>query len=459
MTILYFNDLEAGWDTTGDQIQVLSRLAGTVKRIRKENEKQGLPTLVLASGDVFSGGSLSFLFQGEAEIEALNAMSIDAMVAGDHLLDGGERQIVKLRERARFPILASNILLPSLQVNPLEPYTVRAWGGRQVAIVGFTSGSALGRTSEIVVTDPLSEAQKLLPRLRQRAELVIGLSHADLSANLLLAERAKGLDLLIGGLSLPRSEGARTVGRCLVSQTHPAGPALVRLDFTLQKDRFEHAVTQVVTIDRDAPVDSSVTGVLEEYRKAAQEVGKTKIAEGMKKLPALGPSEYPWETDLGDLVADAVRERLDLPIAIVNSRTIRAGLPFGPVTVADVFQAISPRVRLASLEIRGSTLAEVLETSVSAKCPDFLQASGVQVDIGLGRVVGLWAGRDTIVPERWYAVATTDSVLMGSCYDKLKRGRDFVNYDLYLAQVVLDYLRERKTIGTETETRFRVRTK
>jgi 5'-nucleotidase/UDP-sugar diphosphatase len=183
------------------------------------------------------------------------------------------------------------------------------------------------------------------------------------------------------------------------------------------------------------------------------------VAEGKKKLPALGPSEVPWETDLGNLVADAMRERLGLPIALVNSSAIRSGLPFGPVTVADVFQAISPRTRLAALELKGSTLSEILETSVSSKCPDFLQASGLSVDVGLGRVVGLRAGGDPIVPDRWYAVATTDSAVVKSSYDEFKKGRDYQSYDLSLAQVVLEYLRERKTIGTETEIRFRVRTK
>lgn len=462
MTILFFNDLEAGWDSTAEGaggLGGLARLAGVVKRIKAENEKQGIPTLVFASGDVFTGGSLAFLFQGEAEVDALNAMGVDAMVAGDHFLGYGEKQLVRLRDRATFPLLASDILLSSLQVNPLEPYVVRNWGGRQVAILGFSSGSVLTGKSEIVVTDPFREAEKLLPRLRGRAELVIGLSHEDFTTNLALAERSKGMDILVGGLSFPRSEAPRQVGRCLVSQGYTRGIILQRLDFVLEKDRIGHAVNQVIPIERDIPPDSAVVRALSGYESRSREAGKVRVAEGKKKLPALGPSEVPWETDLGNLVADAMRERLGLPIALVNSSAIRSGLPFGPVTVADVFQAISPRTRLAALELKGSTLTEILETSVSSQCPDFLQASGLSVDVGLGRVVGLRAGGDTIVPDRWYAVATTDSAVVKSCYDPFKKGRDYQSYDLSLAQVVLDYIRERNTIGTETEIRFRVRTK
>lgn len=459
MTILYFNDLEAGWDSTGDGLGSLARLAGAVKRIREENSRQGIPTLVLVPGDVFSGGSLAFLFQGEAEVEALNAMGVDAMVAGDHFLGYGERQLVRLRDRARFPFLSSNILLSSLQVNPLEPFVVRNWGGRQVAILGFSSGNVLFGKSEIVVTDPFQQAEKLLPRIRQRAEFVIGLSHQDFAANLALAERVKGLDILVGGLSFPRSEAPRQVGRCLVCQSHERGVTLSRLDFTQEKDKIGHAVSQAIPIGKDDPPDSAVAQALAGYDKRRREAGKVKVAEGKKKLPALGPSEIPWETDLGNLVADAVRERLGRPIALVNSVAIRAGLPFGPVTVADVFQAISPRVRLAALELRGSTLAEILETSVSSKCPDFLQASGLSADVGLGRVVGLWAGGDTIVPDRWYSVATTDSAVVKNCYDRFKNGRDYVSYDLSLAQVVLDYIKSKQTIGEETDVRFHVRIK
>jgi len=459
MTILYFNDLEAGWDTSGNGLEELSRLAGTVKRIREENAKQGIPTLVLASGDVFSGGSPSFLFQGEAEVEALNAIGVDAMVAGDHFLGYGERQLVRLRDQAKFPFLSSNLLLPSLQVNPLEPFVVRNWGGRQVAILGFSSGNVLFGKSEIVVTDPFSAADKFLPMLRGRADLVIGLSHEDFLTNLTLAERARGLDILVGGLSFPRSEAPRQVGRCLVCQSHAWGVTLGRLDFTLEKGKIEHAVSQGILIGKDGPQDSMVTRALAGFESKSREAGKVKVAEGKKKLPALGPSEVPWETDLGNLVADAVRERLGLPIALVNSSAIRTGLPFGPVTVADVFQAISPRVRLAALELKGSTLAEVIETSVSSKCPDFLQASGLSAEVGLGRVVGLWAGGDAIVPDRWYSVATTDSAVVKNCYDQFKNGRDYVSYDLSLAQVVLDYIKNKQTIGAETDVRFHVRTK
>ncbi len=310
MTILYFNDLDAGWDSTGEGLGGLARLAGAVKRIREENVRQGIPTLVLVSGDVFMGGSLAFLFQGQAEIEALNAMGVDAMVAGDHFLGYGEGQLVRLRDRAAFPLLGSNLLLSSLQVNPLEPYVVRNWGGRQVAILGFSSGSVLSGKSEIVVTDPFREAEKLIPRLRQRAELVIGLSHGDFTTTLALAERAKGMDILVGGLSFPRSEAPRQVGRCLVSQGYARGITLQRLDFVLEKDRIGHAVSQAIPIEKNAPQDSAVARALSSYESRIREAGKIRVAEGKKKLPALGPSEFPWETDLGNLVADAVRERL-----------------------------------------------------------------------------------------------------------------------------------------------------
>jgi hypothetical protein len=94
-------------------------------------------TLVLSTGDHFSGPSISSFFQGEPTAEAMSRMGYAASGMGNHELDFGREQFDKLREMGGFPYLSANIRPPAKKADKpydlgLKPWTIFERGGVKI---------------------------------------------------------------------------------------------------------------------------------------------------------------------------------------------------------------------------------------------------------------------------------------------------------------------------------------
>ena len=105
LTVLFFNDLHGHLlpftvkQEDGSRVEVggIARMATLIKRIRAENEKREARTLVLVAGDILQGTPMSTVFRGQPDVEALNAMGVDAMVVGNHEFDQGVAELRRLQ--------------------------------------------------------------------------------------------------------------------------------------------------------------------------------------------------------------------------------------------------------------------------------------------------------------------------------------------------------------------------
>ena len=107
-------------------------------------------TLVLSTGDHFSGPSISSVFQGAPVAEAMARMGYAASGMGNHELDFGREQFDKLRDAGGFPYLSANIRPPASKSDKeydlgLKPFTIVQRGGVKIGVVAL-SASNVART-------------------------------------------------------------------------------------------------------------------------------------------------------------------------------------------------------------------------------------------------------------------------------------------------------------------------
>ena len=102
LTILYTNDIHAHfdphivpWISKTRKVGGFANLATLVKKEKASNNH----TVFFDAGDFFSGPYVSSLTKGEAIIDAMNYLDIDAAAVGNHEFDHGLSRLGVRRER------------------------------------------------------------------------------------------------------------------------------------------------------------------------------------------------------------------------------------------------------------------------------------------------------------------------------------------------------------------------
>ncbi|HEX5049322.1 MAG TPA: bifunctional UDP-sugar hydrolase/5'-nucleotidase [Gammaproteobacteria bacterium] len=174
----------------------------------------------------------------------------------------------------------------------------------------------------------------------------------------------------------------------------------------------------------------------------------TPIARGGPREAALRNPESP----LGNLFADAERERTGADVAINNNVRggLRADLPEGPLTFGRLYDVFPFDNRLVTLAMSGAELRALLEDEVRRNRPGSLGLSGIRARVGckaagaleveVERPDGAPLGREERV-----VVAAMDSLVRGPVFSAVPHaGETDIPADApVLREVVEDWLRAR----------------
>ena len=450
-------------DQAGEtRIGGLARRATIVEEVRRE----GVPVLMVDSGDILIGTALSSWFRGEPDIRAMNLIRYDAMVAGNHDFDYGMDHLRALVELADFPILCTN-LQSERSALPCRRSVVTRLGNVSVGVLGIVGKSNFPDTfnrdvaNELWLVDPIASLQAEVLRLRTEAhvDLVIVLTHQDTDEDLDILETVEGVDVLIGGhtegfdgLYAPGlMQPVETVTRpgAVYVKTHRQGRTVGRLDLTIEDGAVLHARSHNIPVTVSVPMEPNVQQLLDEYRQRFARQATQVLGQASVRLQGDRPVVRTQEANLGNLLADRMRGTLDTDIALINAGQIRRSLEPGPVTLGDVLSVLPFDSALVTLHVRGAMLRRVLEHSVS-QWPNhagrFLQISGLQVtydgkaSVG-SRVRSIVVGGAPLDISKTYTVATDAFVADGGDgYDMLTHATHRIDHQTPLRDLLLKAL-------------------
>ena len=127
------------------------------------------------------------------------------------------------------------------------------------------------------------------------------------------------------------------------------------------------------------------------------------------------------KTNMGDLVADAMRWYGGSDVSAINSGTIRSSIRAGEIILNDVYAVLPFQDDLVILEVEGQRLYDMMESSYShlgTASGGFLQISGMNVTYDPSaeagsRVVSIRVNGSEINPGDLYTICTTDYLAKG----------------------------------------------
>lgn len=469
----------------------VTRRKTLLDQIRSNSAAQDLPVLVLEAGDFFSGTPYFNVQKGKADLYFYNRLGYEALVIGNHDFDGGEAVLKEFVEGANFPVLAANVEIdPELPLAELiKPWQVFERGGEKVGIFGLILEETkdLSSVSEGVnfLNVTMSARQAIKELQEQGVNKIIALNHLGFEEDKELARNVDGIDMIVGGHShtpvIPMP-GA-TEPYPVVERSPNGQPVLVITDWEFGKYLGDLTVYfngegtvlgyagKPHPVSMDLPENTKLLAQLDKYRSEVEKVlgqviGSTEVyLEGERQQ---GRSQ---ETNLGDLIADAVLDRLrpsGAEIALLNGGGIRSSINVGDITAREVFEVLPFENNLSQVDLTGAQIREALENGLSGVETlegRFPQVAGLrltwtpQAPVGSRvlsvEVEGPEGEYHPLNPEETYTVATTSFLLGGKDgYEVFREGRNPFTTPTSIRDNTIAYIAAHSPIALKVDNRI-----
>lgn len=386
--------------------------------------------------------------------------------------DDDPRGALKARAAdARFPFLAANIIDTStgrpVAWPNVRPSVLVDVAGVKVGIVGLTTKDTLGATMALntrgLAVAPLlptivTEATKLRS---SRATVVIVTAHAggrcttfkqptDLTScqpDAEIVDVARKLpaglvDLIVAGHT--HAGIAHQIGDVAVIESYSSGRTFGRVDLTVQRGTGKVVERRIFepqdVCARENPATHTCDpaarsgGALAEARYEGAVVAADPVidrilapaierARALKEAPLGVLLETPIrrtpvkESPLGNLFADLMRQSVPGgDVAILQSGTLRADLPAGPLTYGELYEAMPFDNRLVELTLTGAQLKQVFATNLTRNGTT-LSISGARVqaqcEAGMLRVTLVRESGRAVRDDEPLKVETSDFLATG----------------------------------------------
>ncbi|KFZ40717.1 MULTISPECIES: bifunctional UDP-sugar hydrolase/5'-nucleotidase [Thermoactinomyces] len=436
--LLHTNDLHSHLDQAG-------KIYTQVDLLQKQFEEKGEPHFLLDIGDHMDRFRLETEgTDGRVNRALLERTGYDMVTFGNNeLLTFSKEQLGMLYDDAPFSVVSTNVF----DVNGVErpdwivPYEWKDAGGIRVCFLAATI--PYPRVYEMMgwqVKNPFAILGKTVESLRNRADIIVLLSHLGLGNDRKLAEQIDGIDIIIGAHTHHLLEKAEKVRNTYLAAAGKFGQAVGQV--TVFFDETTRSVQDVTARCHDLAgqvPDESINLLIRRYKERAEQNLSQPVARLEEPLTVNWNAESPF----ANLLADGIRDWVGADVALVNSGQLLCDLPKGTVTLEMIHQTCPHPINPVLVEISGRDLKNALEESLLAEFQQkpirgfgfrgeilgTLSVSGIEVRFDPRRkpyqkITSIRFGeKGEWKEEETYLVGMIDMFIFGAGYLSLKNAR------------------------------------
>ena len=467
VTLLQINDHYVLEPVDGGRRGGMARLATLVRDLKRENPN----TIFALAGDTLSPSVESALMRGAQMVAALNAIGLDFATFGNHEFDFGPEVLRERMKESKFRWLSANVVdrRSGQAFGGASAEVLVTLGGVRVGLFGLTTAQA-AQTSrpgpDVTFAQPVTAAKDVAARLRaQGASIVVAVTHVTMAEDKAIAAAAD-VDVILGGHE--HEPLVAEEGKTLITKAGSDARYLVQVDVWLTREgRLVERSWRFREVSRRIAPDPAVEALVRDYARRLDRELDAVVGKSTVPLEARSATLRTEETNLGDFVADALRERLGTDVAVINGGAIRTNrtVPPGPLTRRDVLSLLPFTDMVVKLEIRGADLRAALEHGLAQTDRvggGFLQLSGARVvwDPRLApgrRIVDVSVTGKPLADDAAYTVAVPGYLVRGGDgYTVFAHAKTIVDAESgpQVSQVVIDAIAARAEIAPAVDGRI-----
>lgn len=455
--ILHTNDVHARIMHNGRKGELgYAKISKIVNEVRRTHAD----TLLFDIGDTFHGTNLAILNKGQVIVDVMNAMNYDAMVPGNHDFNYGQNHLKTLTSKTQFPVISANVIKEGKPI--FFPYIIKEVQGKQIAFIGLTAADTAVKTNPegidgLLFKDEIQTVKETVKELVGKADHIVLLSHAGSAMDERIANEVKGVDLILGGHSHKLIERPQKFKYAYVAQAFEYGKTLGRAQLIFHHDTLI-GINGFLYRDYDSKAENQkILAVIEPYKAKTDVLLNEVVGKVNFDLDGERAHVRTKETNLGNLIADAMREAVKTDIAFTNGGGIRSSVDKGKVTRDDLLTVLPFSDTLVKLSLTGKSIKLVLEHSVSVYPEEhggFLQVSGLSFTFDPlqpagKRVKEININGRPLNPDKMYTVAVNRfTAIGGDGYTMLKGRKVAYNSGRTLSKILADYMKKEPVIPT-----------
>lgn len=470
ITIVHTNDTHARVKE-GDGMG-LAKISSLVQEMKQENPN----TLVLDAGDTLHGQTIATLNEGESIVELMNTLGYDAMVPGNHDFNYGYERLVALSGKTNFPIIAANVIKEDGS-HLFTPYVIKEIGGIKVGLFGLATPETSYKTHPdnvkgLTFSDPCVAAAEMVALLEEQTDVILCIAHlgmdaASVDTSTKVANEVEGINLIIDGHSHTVLDQGQITGNTMIVSTGEYAKNLGIVDLVVADGHVVDIKPKLLTMEGAAEVvpDEAIVKTIEkiEAEQAVilnEVVGKTDVElEGAREKVRVG------ETNLGNLITDAMVALTGADCALTNGGGIRASIPVGNITKGHVIEVLPFGNYIVTKKVTGADIKAALEHGTSAypeSLGGFPHVSGIKFVIDTSKTTGervtdVTINGKPIATKGEYILATNDFMAAGGDNYTMFADDAILNEYSALDEAVITYIMGRESISPEVEGRITAR--
>jgi len=474
LTIFHTNDMHgaflsrpASWRDDRAEVGGMIALAGHLA-----TERRDAPVSVLLdAGDFMTGNPICEIevdgIMGAGFLDMMNQVGYDVGVIGNHEFDLGRENARALAARAAFPLLAAEILNengePEFDPGPV----ILQRGDLSIGVMGVSTSNLFAlttdaRTGGLSLRDQGTVVSEMITAIDEQTDLLVLISHNGFDGDKALARRlaGSGLDIIVGGHSHTRLKKPVLVGDILIVQAGSKLTNLGRLDLQVQADRVVSYRGRLVELTAAAaPAPDALTQLVHAYQQQVE----TDFGQVIGQLQQDWRRSSSRESNIGNWIADRLRERASSDVAFMNSGGIRKDLPAGPITLLDIYEILPFANTIVTFELTGEQLLHILEENAHAAATGahgILQVSGIDYRY---RKVGdhvelasVEVGGERLLKDQLYQAAAPDYVVASAdVYFAMPQPPLATDLSVRLSAAIIAAIQVEPTVVAEIEGRIR----
>ncbi len=410
---------------TGDNDSVAggyARIAAVVRAIRDQQSKQGVPVLLVDSGDFLMGTIYDLTYNDPLALKFMSELKYDAVTLGNHEFDWGPGALAELIVSGidhgfDVPIVASNLVFsPSDPADDsleqlmsdnviVQTKCIALPNGINVGILGVM-GSDADRKSPAAAPCAFDHddavLQEQIDRLKrqQNADLILLLSHSGVAPDGSgedwdLSQHVHGIDMIASGHEHIATSSALVSdeNQTIIFSPGEYGKTICRLDLTYNVTRGTVSDCAFSLISIDDPVGGSADiAQMVSHHRASIDTALAPL--GLTTRDVISRTDFPLEliplkeTALGNIAADAMRasanrtlsgdDEVFFQLGVVASGMIRDYLypgSSGLIRFEDIFNVLPmgdgpvadglPGNALMSIYVKSKDIKNICEVAVS----------------------------------------------------------------------------------------------
>lgn len=478
--ILHTNDTHArviGDNTPGEDGKPIdagvigyARYKAIIDAMKAANDDM---VLVLDAGDTFHGTNFASLSKGQSVVRLLNDMGLDAMTPGNHDFNYGFDELEILMQEADFPVLAANVVKEGTDEKVFDGSLMLEVGDLKVGVLAVTTPETKVKSSPVNTEglefiNEAEAAEAEVAKLKEDgAQAIVMLSHLGLDeeseiTTKTVLDEVEGIDVVIDGHSHHTFEEGELYNDTLITMTgnYLENVGLITLTFTdgeLTETKAELiSFLEATQYGQNEALVESIAAIEEENKRF------TEVDVAVSKVVLDGEREdvRAKETNLGNLITDAMRWATDADVVITNGGGIRASIDAGMITMGDLLTVLPFGNMVTVIEVTGADILAALEFGVDAypaAAGKFPHVSNITYTIvtkddgTAGIEEGVLVGGEPLDLEATYKLATNDFMAIGGDGYTMFEGKEQLLLEGLMVDVVRDYILHLTEDGSELE--------